>query len=978
MPHFIFCMLLGGLMFFQSAIFAFSQNPFCAVLRLRNAPQFEDLDKLSALTVGDFNGDGRPDLALTLNDTVRQNYAVLIRLNNGASGFNAPLTFTVEANPLAIAAGDFNGDGKADLVLAHRASGEFLRFYQGQGDGTFNAGAQLALVQPQDIAAITSVDLTGDGRPELIVQSDNFRDENQVITPFVNVLRNSGNGGFSLAARIEGKGAIAADFNRDGKPDLALTRGDALRVLVGRGDGTFGAELNQSTPLREMQHSLTAGDFNGDDRIDIAATTNSLANATGGQLVVLPGNGAGDFTERLTVVDVRSSVQLVRAVRVAGRTDLVAADETAATYLTNNGAASFRRDDTVVAPGLRDAVVADFNGDGRDDFATLTQTVTLLFNNGSGGFTDAPLITEPRNTFLKIALGDVTGDGRDDLAALEAPNQLTILRGDGAGRFARAQQFTLGENPTDILIADFNRDGRRDVAALSRAGVSLYLGNAGSLGAATNFNVGADPLNFTALDYDADGRLDLAVTLNNQSNVSLLRGNGSGAFDAPRNVARAANNAEIISADFNGDGRGDLLIASSVASGNDRAYALTSNGDGSFTERGSYDIGSGARKLALGDFNGDGRADMAIGSTMASSAASDIVVLFGNGVGGNGTFTPTPRVEWGNNHAPLAVADLNSDGRSDLILSNVRDSLLLLTGDGAGRFPFNFDRDGLAFPRSYFLLGGAFNDLVSKDLNGDGFPDFVLAGRGLTVLYGACLRTATPLAAVSAANYLAPLAPEMIGAAFSTRLAISIARGGTNPLPTNLAGTSGTIFDSAGVLHQLPLFYVSPAQVNFLTPRNVAQGNAELRITSGDGAYAVGSVSIANTAPGIFTANGNGNGVAAGVALRVFNNGAQVFESILQSNGSSFVPLPIDLGPENELVFLVLFGTGWRYRNNAPVTVTIGGTNAEVTFAGAQGTLLGLDQINVRLPRSLIGRGVLNVVVTVGNLPTNTVQIQIK
>ncbi len=967
MPHFIFCTLLGGLLFFQSASLAFAQNQFCAVLRLRNAPQFEDLDKLSAMTVGDFNGDGRPDLALTLNDTVRQNYAVLIRLNNGASGFNAPLTFTVEPGPLAIAAGDFNGDGRTDLAVAHRASGEFLRFYQGQGDGTFTTGAQLAIAQPQDIAALTATDLTGDGRPELIVQSDNFRDENQVITPFVNVLSNNGSGGFSLAARIEGKGALAADFNRDGKPDLALTRGDALRVLAGRGDATFGAELNQSTPLREMQHSLTAGDFNGDGRVDVAATTST----NGGQVIVLPGNGAGDFTDRLTVTDVRVIVQLVRALRVAGRTDLVVADETVTSYLTNNGSASFRRDDTVLAPGLRDTVVADFNGDGREDFAALNQTVTLLLNNGSGGFANAPLVTEPRHTFLKIALGDVTGDGRDDLAALEAPNQLTILRGDGAGRFARAQQFTLGENPTDVLIADFNRDGRRDVAALSSAGLSFYLNSGGELSAATTFNVGNDPLNFAALDYDADGRIDLAVTLNNQSNISLLRGNGNGSFDAPRNVARPANSREIISADFNSDGRGDLLVAAV----NDRAYALTSNGDGGFTERGSYDIGSGARKLALGDFNGDGRADVAIGSTTPSSAANDIVVLFSNG---NGTFTPTPRVEWGNNHAPLAIADLNSDGRSDLVLSNVRESLLLLTGDGAGRFPFNFDRDGQAFPRSYFALGGAINDLVGKDLNGDGFPDFVLAGRGLTVLFGGCLRTATPLAAVSAASYTMPLASEMIGAAFSTNLATGIASGGTTPLPTNLAGTSGTIFDSAGVLRPLPLFYVSPGQVNFLMPRDVALGNAELRITSGDGAYAVGNVAIVNLAPGIFTANGNSRGVAAGFALRVLNSGAQVNENILQFNGSTFVPLPIDLSAESEPVFLVLFGTGWRNRNNAPVTVTIGGTNADVTFAGAQGTLVGLDQINVRLPRSLIGRGVLNVVVTVGNLPTNVVQIQIK
>jgi uncharacterized protein (TIGR03437 family) len=178
----------------------------------------------------------------------------------------------------------------------------------------------------------------------------------------------------------------------------------------------------------------------------------------------------------------------------------------------------------------------------------------------------------------------------------------------------------------------------------------------------------------------------------------------------------------------------------------------------------------------------------------------------------------------------------------------------------------------------------------------------------------------------------------------------------------------------------LPLFYVSRDQVNFLVPRGSALGPAELRITSGNGAYSVGSLNLTNLAPGIFTANANGTGVAAAVALRARANGTQVFESILRydSASSSFVATPIDLGPAEEQVFLVLFGTGWRFRDTLPVTASLGGTNAEVTFAGAQGSLLGVDQINLRLPRTLSGRGLLNVNVTVGNQAANPVQIQIK
>ena len=953
-----------------------AQGQFCAVLRLRNAPQFEDLEKLETMTGGDFNGDGRPDLALALNDSLTRTYAVLIRLNNGGGGFNPATQFTVQESPLALAAGDFDGDGRLDLVIAHRVGSEFLRFYSGQGNGAFTAGAQLAITQPADIAGIMAVDLNGDRRPELIVQSDfYFEGANPPgFTPFVNVLRNNGSGSFSAPTRIDGKSALVEDFNGDGKPDLAVTRSDALQVLAGRGDGTFGAALNQSVALREVQHSMTAGDFNGDGKMDLAATTNPTNNALGGQVVILPGNGAGDFTDRLTFTDVRGSLRLVRALKVASRTDLVVADGTSATYLQNNGGAQFSRTTTVLARGLRDLVVSDFNDDGRADFALLDKTVTLFINNGGGGFTDAPLIAEHQSQFLKTALGDLNNDGNEDLAALEAPNKLTILRGDSAGRFARAQQFELGENPSDVLIADFNRDGRRDVAALSRNnGLSIRLTtSAGELGAATNYAVGTEPYNFAALDYDADGKLDLAVTNANNANLTLLRGNGSGGFESPRSVARATGNFEIISGDFNGDGRGDLL----VTNGSERAIALQSNGDGTFVERGSYAVGAAPRKVVLGDFNADGRADIAVGSTDAASAASDIVVLFSQG---DGTFTPAPRVEWGHNHAPLTVADINSDGKLDLVMSNARESLLLLQGDGAGRFPFTFDRDGLAFPRSYFALGAPLNDLVSKDLNRDGFPDFVLAGQGITVLYGACLRTATPLAAVSAANYIAPLAPDSIGAIFGTRLATGIGQAATNPLPTTLGGTTGTLFDSANQLHSLPLFFVSPGQVNFQVPTRAALGNAEVRVNSGDGAYAVGNVNLVNFAPGIFTANADGLGVPAALALRVRSDGSQVYESILQRDSSNrYVPSPIDLGTSAESVFLVLFGTGLRYRGTAPVQASIGGTNAEVTFAGAQGSLVGVDQINLRLPRTLIGRGLVNVVLTVGNLAANTVQIQIR
>ncbi|MGH9845529.1 MAG: hypothetical protein ACREEM_43010, partial [Blastocatellia bacterium] len=133
--------------------------------------------------------------------------------------------------------------------------------------------------------------------------------------------------------------------------------------------------------------------------------------------------------------------------------------------------------------------------------------------------------------------------------------------------------------------------------------------------------------------------------------------------------------------------------------------------------------------------------------------------------------------------------------------------------------------------------------------------------------------------------------------------------------------------------------------------------------------------------PGLFSANASGQGLAAAVALRVKADGSQSFEPVAQFDQAQnkFVAVPIDLGPESDQVFLILFGTGLRFHSSlSAVTARIGGVDTQVIFAGAQGGFVGLDQVNVRLPRSLIGRGVVDVVLTVDGQPANTVQVSLK
>jgi uncharacterized protein (TIGR03437 family) len=186
--------------------------------------------------------------------------------------------------------------------------------------------------------------------------------------------------------------------------------------------------------------------------------------------------------------------------------------------------------------------------------------------------------------------------------------------------------------------------------------------------------------------------------------------------------------------------------------------------------------------------------------------------------------------------------------------------------------------------------------------------------------------------------------------------------------------------DSAGVERRAPLFFVSPGQVNYLVPEGTAAGAATVAITSGDGSLAAGAVNIASVAPGLFTANADGQGVPAGLAMRIRAPGSGGFEAIAQLDAQGrFVPAPIDLGPQGQEVYLILFGTGLRKFSAPPgVTAKIGGMDATVTYAGPVGGFAGLDQINVFLPRDLIGRGEVEVALTADNNAANMVKINLK
>ncbi len=235
------------------------------------------------------------------------------------------------------------------------------------------------------------------------------------------------------------------------------------------------------------------------------------------------------------------------------------------------------------------------------------------------------------------------------------------------------------------------------------------------------------------------------------------------------------------------------------------------------------------------------------------------------------------------------------------------------------------------------------------------------------------------LSSVSAASLaMGFVAPESIVSGFGGGLSELTQKAEILPLPTTLGGVSLTVTDAAGRERRAPLFFVSPAQINYLVPAGTAAGEAIVSVRRLGSVIATGMLQVAATAPTLFSANSNGRGVAAALVLRVKPDGTQSYEPVARFDlaQSRFIAKTIDFGPTGDELFVILFGSGLRFADTASITATVGGEPAEILFAGAHPELAGLDQINLRLPRPLAGRGDIEVKIQAAERTANAVTLR--
>jgi VCBS repeat protein/FG-GAP repeat protein len=355
---------------------------------------------------------------------------------------------------------------------------------------------------------------------------------------------------------------------------------------------------------------------------------------------------------------------------------------------------------------------------------------------------------------VAVAVGDFNGDGKEDLAvANSGAGNVSILLGEGDGTFEAAANYSVGGTagsplfPTFVAVGDFNGDHKLDLAVANGGAntVSILLGNGdGTFQAPSQYHAGAFAGYVAVADFNGDGKLDL-LTFNNQgtgttgtNTISVLLGNGDGTFQQPLITSFQTNNLPMPSqsvalADFNGDGRLDVVAGNgrnTAEGGIGNLIILLGNGDGTFQPAVTQQVPFRPTSLAAGDFNDDGKIDLAVAAKPNVFEFATFVLL---GTG-DGRFNFAPNLQnpvhrgYGFGESSVAAADLNNRGELDLIglipnLGSPPSQARLTLGKGDGTF-----QDAVSIQ-----LALVPNSLAVGDFNGDKLPDLVVINSDSTV-----------------------------------------------------------------------------------------------------------------------------------------------------------------------------------------------------------------------------------------------------
>jgi uncharacterized protein (TIGR03437 family) len=833
--------------------------------------------KLAAIAAADFNNDGKTDIAVL--DTA--NNAVYVAFNRGDGVMLNPVTLQVGHSPAGLAVADVNLDGNADVVTANTADGT-VSVIRGNGNGTFIPASTFTV--GKNPVSVLVQDMNGDGNPDLVVADNGSSD--------LAVLFGYGNGGFQngqfTKTPLPPTYLASADFNDDGSPDVVALSEDTNSLMMFTGSLQGKLSLAGTYLVPNLSASLAIADYNGDGVLDLL-----VPDTDRGSPVLLLGHGDGTL-------------------------------EAPSVYGSTNGFTSL--------------ATGDFNKDGKLDLImtgnnSTTSSLSVMFGIGNGQFQAPVNVPAPGPTSM-VAVGDFNRDGFPDLAVLGS--ELTIMLNTGAGTFRQGAQYTA---VVPSIVADINKDGILDIAGPSNGTLAVLLGNGdGTFHTANPATVGSNPETAVTADFNKDGNPDVAVlnagtigTPSDPGSISVLLGNGTGIFPKTVTLAAGVNPRAIATGDMNNDGKPDLIVATGSSATAFQISVFLGNGDGTFQSPFNITLPAGETPdtITVMDIDGDGKLDVVVGDCCGDATVS---YMRGNG---DGTLQPLVPFYGGNDARAIAVGDWTGSGKPDLAIAYSPSDNATLTG--------------------IVPLLNRLANVVSLVNTSD------------------------------ASFYTGAIAPDSIVAAFGTNLTTSTASASGTPssLPTSLANTSVTVTDSKGVARQALVYYVSPTQINYMVPDGTALGTSTVAVTAPNG-VTTAQINTLAIFPGLFTVNSSGLAAATGTHVQgSYQSSFNV--SYVDPVTGNVLPLPINMGAKGDGIFLSLYGTGFRARSSLDgvvVRITSAqqtlGTYVPALYAGPQGTYFGLDQLNIQIPQSFAGAGEIVIQVTVDGVLANPVYVTVQ
>ncbi len=684
-----------------------------------------------ALAVGDFNGDGKMDIVVA--DTNDPGDKLSILLGNSDGTFAAAAPITIGGQPTSVAVGDFNNDGKLDIVAVSGFLGSAgFSILLGNGDGTFQHYAFInAGMAPTSIAV---GDFNGDKNLDVAI-SDNETTGNGVY-----ILLGNGNGTFGTpkpyASAADPRMVVVADFNGDHKLDLATVNSASgnVSVLLGKGDGTFPTHAEYTTEAGAV--SIAVGDLRHVGKMDLI-----VGGQSNGNVNVLLSNGNGTFQAVSTKYNVPGGVDIVAVgdFNGDGKLDVAVTNGATAglvTILTGKGTGILNPAIPATAFGTANGPMglasADFNGDGVADLVVVNNSssfsgppigsVSVLLSNKKSMFAGrsdySVSASGTSGAYAGIAAADFNGDGKQDLALGISPaSTISVLLNSGTGTFKHFVEYPLPNGPLAVTTGDFKNNHHPDIAATTAGSFVEVLFNNGNgtfQTPASTFPIAANGNGIAVGDFNQDGILDIVATNEGISTVSVLLGTGNGGFQTFKTYPTGALPEGVVVGDFNHDGWPDIAVANQNAG---TVSVLLNDKSGGFLPKQDYQVGGGPIALAVGSFRGNGLMDIAVAT---NSFSPGVVVLLNNG---DGTFPTNGGVAYNtlNNARNITAGDFNNDGKLDLAVG-INNGIFpgfvsILPGNGNGTFGTQLS----------FLTGTVPFGIVAADFNKDGGLDLAIA-----------------------------------------------------------------------------------------------------------------------------------------------------------------------------------------------------------------------------------------------------------